>query len=162
MTRHKVGTSPTRSGRGFGPLAASQRRHDLNVDRSSAVQAPAGDDDTLPTYWGESTRRWVNVDGGGRLMVVARKTTAARKPTAKKQTATRSSRAVTTKPMKPEVRQLAASIVGHAVDKAMASEKLGVRLTNTRELAGARQGMSAALKMDDGSRVVVTVVSKSK
>jgi hypothetical protein len=95
-------------------------------------------------------------------MAVAKKTTAARKPTAKKGTAPRSARAATTKPMKPEVRQLAASIVGHAVDKAMASDKLGVRLTNTRELAGARQGMSAALKMDDGSRVVVTVVSKSK
>jgi hypothetical protein len=100
-------------------------------------------------------------------MAVAKKTTAARKPTAKKQTAkkqaaSRSSRSVTGKPMTPEVRQLAASIVGHAVDKAMASEKLGVSGTNTRELAGARQGMSAALKMDDGSRVVVTVVSKSR
>ena len=94
-------------------------------------------------------------------MAVAKKTTAARKPSAKKQTATRSSRAVATKSMKPEVRQLAASIVGHAVDKAMASEKLRVRGTSARELAGARQGMSATLKMDDGSRVVVTVVSKS-
>ena len=95
-------------------------------------------------------------------MAVARKTTAPRKSTAKKPTATRSTRAGTSKAMKPEVRQLAASIVGHAVDQAMASDKLGVRTTNTRELAGARQGMSAALKMDDGSRVVVTVVSKSK
>ena len=95
-------------------------------------------------------------------MAVAKKTAATRKPTAKKQTTSRSSRGASTKPMKPEVRQLAASIVGHAVDKAMASDKLGVRVTNTRELAGARQGMSAALKMDDGSRVVVTVVSKAK
>ena len=95
-------------------------------------------------------------------MAVAKKTGPARKPTAKKQTATRTSRAVTTKPMKPEVRQLAASIVGHAVDKAMASEKLDVSGMSTRELAGARQGMSAALKMNDGSRLVVTVVSKTK
>ena len=94
-------------------------------------------------------------------MAVTKKT-AARKPAGRKQTASRTSRAATTKPMKPEVRQLAASIVGHAVDKAMASEKLEVSGTSARELAGARQGMSATLKMKDGSRVVVTVVSKTK
>ncbi len=89
-------------------------------------------------------------------MAVAKKATA-RKPAAKKATTTR--RRTTTPPkMTSEVRELAASVMAVATERAMASESLGVATANTKELPGKRVGMTTVVKLDNGTRLVFTAV----
>ncbi len=84
-----------------------------------------------------------------------------KRATARPATRTRKA-AAPAKPLKPEYRELAAAVMGFASDRALASEKLGVTGTITRELKGRRSGMATILKMDDGVRVTVTVAVRSR
>lgn len=40
----------------------------------------------------------------------------------------------------------------------MASDKLGVTGTNTKQLPGRRQGLVSRIALDDGTRIAITVV----
>ena len=92
-------------------------------------------------------------------MTDAKKPTA-RKPVAKataKATARKPRAARAIKPMAPQMKELAAAVLGFATERAMASDELGVKATNSRELAGRRQGMVLAIRLDDGTRIAVTI-----
>ena len=60
--------------------------------------------------------------------------------------------------MKPEHRELGAAVLAFASEKAMASESFGVTNTVMKEIPGKRQGMTTILKLDDGTRMVFTMV----
>jgi len=87
----------------------------------------------------------------------AKKTTAkrttTRKAPARKPRATRQ-----VQPMTPELRELGASVLAHASEQAMASEKFGVTNVVTKELPGRRQGMTTIVKLDNGARIAFTMV----
>ena len=84
--------------------------------------------------------------------------TATKKTTAKKTVARKPRARKTAKPMTEHQRTFAASVVAHATEEALASEHLGVKRQSSSELNGSRQGMVSRILLDDGSRIVVTVV----
>lgn len=87
----------------------------------------------------------------------AKKTTT-RKPAAKK-TATTKTRKVrkAAAPMGQDIRVIAAAVIGQFNEATLASESLGVVNSNSRELKGARSGIMAAVKLDDGRRITLTI-----
>ena len=85
----------------------------------------------------------------------ARKPTA-RKPVARKKPTARRTRVA--KPMTSAIRELGASVLALASERAMASEKLGVANVATKELPGRRQGMVTNVRLDDGTRIAFTMV----
>lgn len=96
-------------------------------------------------------------------MTSTAKKTATRKPTAKKAAAKASGTKPARKPralhpITPPIRDLGASVIGFATERAMASEDLGVKAIWARELPGKRQGMATAVTLDDGTRISITMV----